>query len=94
MDMPEYIVALAGNDELHARADRYNKQRSLLGDLKSDLETANDWNRRERFGSGFFASTKPPIPTADIAGRIESLRVTLQQERAEISRLSNGSIRP
>jgi len=88
------IVSLAGDDLLHARAGRYNERLGVLRQAQDDMEDAYAWNHRERFGSGMFSSTKPPVPTYDIAARIESLRAELARERSEIVSIAKGSVKP
>jgi hypothetical protein len=94
MSEPEYIVSLAGDAETHARAQRYNERRGMLSELHDELLRATSWNNSERFGSGWFSSTKPPVSTSGVVQRIQSLREELRQERAECVRLSGGSVKP
>jgi hypothetical protein len=94
MSDPDFIVSMAGNLELQARAGHYNARRNRLSKLKMDLSRADEWNTRERFGSGWFSSTKPPISTSAISEEIEHLRDILTKERDEIVRLSDKSVRP
>lgn len=90
---PDYIVSLAGPVELHERAKQYNNRRSLLSAAKDDLDRAMRWNQRERFGSGWFSQTKPPVETAELYRCVASLEAELISERAEIYRLSEGSLK-
>ena len=91
---PEYIFSLVGDSEVQERAVRYNSRRGLLLDIKLSLDSVHQWNDRGRFGTGFFSQTKPPLPVHEIAERRDSLRNELAQERAEIVRLSGGSVKP
>jgi hypothetical protein len=94
MSNPLPIVSLAGDNVLHARAESYNRKLGALRDAMDDLEDAHEWNRRERFGTGFFAQTKPPVPTSFISQTTESLRAELVRERAEIVALASGTLKP
>jgi hypothetical protein len=94
MDDPKPIVSMAGEPALHTRADQYNHRLSDLDDAKHDLSEVYAWNHRERFGSGLFASTKPPVPMCGITERTNTLRAELRAEREEIVRLSEGTVQP
>jgi hypothetical protein len=92
MNRPPPIVSLSGDDALHARAESYNRRLGLLRDAEEDRDNAYAWNHRERFGTGFFAQTKPPVPV--VGSHVETLRSELIRERAEIAALANGSLKP
>jgi hypothetical protein len=70
------------------------KNRSYLDSLYNDLDRASHWNRYERFGSGWFAKTQPPMETAHIIAQIDQLEANLTREREDISKLSEGTLKP
>lgn len=83
---PAPIVWAAGPSECHEAADRYNRRLMVeLAGLESDLHKANAWNDYERFGTGFFSQTRPPVPTAHLAAQIAELCEELVTERARIA---------
>jgi hypothetical protein len=91
------IVSLAGPADLHDRAERYNRRLSLLHRMEDDLDRALEWNDNGRIERGWFgyAKTHKPIPTSELASRIEDLRSELIAERAEIVSLSSeGTVKP
>lgn len=94
MNLPPPIISLAGEPEVHERAKRYNDRLVEIGDVQEELSEALEWNDYERFGTGFFAHTKPPIPTAEIRQRIRKLKEGIDKEREEIVRLSGGTAKP
>ena len=91
---PQPIVSLSGPPELHEAAAKYNSDLARLGSLERDMEDAIAWNARERFGSGFFAQTKPPVPTANHQYSVNRMIQDLEKERARIVLESEGSVRP
>lgn len=88
------VVSLAGPPELHRRAQRYNADLARLAAEEDYLRSARHWNSRERFGSGMFSRTMPPIPTHVTQYNIDVLRDMLRDERAAIVEAAKGSAKP
>lgn len=91
------IVSMSGPPELHQRAGRYALRLEVLHRLEDELWQIENWNDYERFESGgLFSSvrTRPPKSSAHVVDRINQLRQELIAERAEISKLSEGTLRP
>lgn len=88
------IVSLSGPPEVHERALSFNERLGDLGSAREDLDRARDWNDHGRFGTGFFSSTKPPVPVGPLLERVRVLERGLAEERAAIVEASGGSVSP